>query len=621
MINQSSKIYLNRKGLFLISLFLAITSIASSQTIIKPTILSNPDNENISKKTVILSVDRIEIPIIKKSTDTILFPVLYPLRPKLKDEFYFLENFKNIKNSLTLNYPPQQQKNKKPDNIDIKLEYGYDSNIGDNSAPLDNSIALSNNDFKISITNNIIEYYDHKNDLIFQSDLSNFINYEMPSPCDPKVIFDPTANRFILFLQRCDGSYSKSEIMVAFSKTEDPLDGWNFYKMSGNPLKKSGHWFDYPKVGISNQGLYISGNVFNKTKFSEAIVFQFDKFTGFNGEKLKYRVWYDFTNKPFTIKPVSYAFDNTYGDGIYMLSTSWNFSGGPSKDIKLFDITGNIYDETAKIRYFSIPVNPYRFFGHAVQINKRIDNGDIRMQDALFYDNKIFYVFTSGNENNFSRINYNILNLETLVNKSILIGDSDFHSYAYPSLHFLSSENEQTNVVIQYNGTSNITYPDIRAITCDEELNCSDEIIVKKGSSTIDVYDRWGDYSEISKNHNNDKELYFVSSYGKGKKRQSFIGKIIPKEYEVSLLDSIYYTAARTSIDLNFNLKSDKDIQVILNNNGLLSTIYDGKANEGDNVFKIDTGNLEKGNYTMEVVKKNSTKIFGEVDFTIEKQN
>ncbi|MEX2597907.1 MAG: hypothetical protein WEC59_13360, partial [Salibacteraceae bacterium] len=108
-----------------------------------------------------------------------------------------------------------------------------------------------------------------------------------------------------------------------FSQSNDPAGNWNVYELPGNPLNNSS-WFDYPHIGISENDLFITGNLFsNSGQFNQSIVFQMDKSAGYAG----------FSNVPlntynnipggsigsFSLVPVGYGQNGEYGQGIYLV--------------------------------------------------------------------------------------------------------------------------------------------------------------------------------------------------------------------------------------------------------------------------------------------------------------
>ena len=48
--------------------------------------------------------------------------------------------------------------------------------------------------------------------------------------------------------------------MCCFSSTNDPLDDWNIYMLVGDALDTN-HWTDYPTISITDDDLFITGNL------------------------------------------------------------------------------------------------------------------------------------------------------------------------------------------------------------------------------------------------------------------------------------------------------------------------------------------------------------------------
>ena len=78
---------------------------------------------------------------------------------------------------------------------------------------------------------------------------------------DPKILYNAMANKFILMALHGSSS-SLSELYIAYSVSNDPMDGW-CYSIDGNPGDLSSWWFDYPSIGHSAEDLFISGNMLN----------------------------------------------------------------------------------------------------------------------------------------------------------------------------------------------------------------------------------------------------------------------------------------------------------------------------------------------------------------------
>lgn len=555
----------------------------------KPSSLVIPAKEFAASKTALLKAQKLDIPnkfSLKDSLNILIRPRGSKMIPK---EFYQKE-FKKYKDTAKLKYSDESSINRLPNMTSSYVKrFGFDANREFNWAPSDNSIAVSEDNNVISITNDYIELFVGQ-EFSMRQDLESFIDFESPSPCDPLVYYDREYKRFILFLQRCDKNYKQSEILVAFSKTNNPIDGWNFYKLTGNPLNKKKHWFDYPKIGVTTEGLFISGNIFKGAKdFDQTVVYQIDKHSGFAGKEVNFRVWHDIFDYPTTLKPVGNAFHDDLLGGIYIIGVT------ASRDAtynKLYEILGSIYDDSATMNFYEIPIQGHNYFAEATQIGGAIDNGDMRIQDAILNDKHIYYTYTSGDSRNFSRVNFNVLNVESLANRSILLGEKLNGSYAYPSLHFLSNEFETPILLIQYNGASYQTFPSIYCVTCDLNLVCGKEQLIKKGSSTIISSDtaRWGDYSTIARSPSEENSLWLASSYGKNRKRQTYISNIIGSTNNSQITFQVPgFLENRFMFEFSSNKNRSVELYLVGEEKKLLTT---ATVERGSNLLELNPSNL-----------------------------
>lgn len=195
---------------------------------------------------------------------------------------------------------------------------GYNA-LTNQGTPSDNTIAVNKNNQIICVVNSSLRTYNANTGAslaavrglaTFFSNLSN-TNLASNTLCDPKVIFDPQVEKFILFAQTCEGNSSSSQILVAFSQTSDPTGQWNLYGFSGNPSSSIGQnvWFDYPKIGVSNSDLFVSGNLFNNNmNYVQSVFYQINKTKCFAGQPLTVAdalIWYDISNDPFTMVPMT----------------------------------------------------------------------------------------------------------------------------------------------------------------------------------------------------------------------------------------------------------------------------------------------------------------------------
>lgn len=202
-----------------------------------------------------------------------------------------------------------------PDENDLKgvtdqptIGASFEGNWFDQTTPPDNSMAISNGGYIVSVTNSHVEYFNTSGTRLFTSSFDDFFGDPTFTAMlyDPSVIYDSQADRF--FMVVLHGSNSAiSKVIVCFSKSNNPQDGWWYYKLTGDPLGAN-NWFDYPKIGFSTNEVYVTGNLFtNNDQFSQSVIYQITKSGGYAGNNLNWQYWYNISETPFTIVPASFG--------------------------------------------------------------------------------------------------------------------------------------------------------------------------------------------------------------------------------------------------------------------------------------------------------------------------
>lgn len=391
--------------------------------------------------------------------------------------------------------------------------------------PNDNHIAVGNDGKIVSVQNSSFEVYDSDGTVLASSDFDAFFNDGSLTGIlyDPKVMYDPEADRFVMVVLHGSSS-GTTKVMMCFSQTSDPSGSWWVYKLNGNITGGSGTdvWFDYPNLGITNDEVIVTGNLFDDSGvFSEVTVLQIDKDAGYAGASLSYGYWYDITTAsggtPFTLVPVSYGHGATYGPGMYLVSTS---SSAGSK-INLFEITNTFASGSASMNSYDATTPSYNIGGDADQAGttNRLDVGDCRIKDAFLLDGTIHFVFTDEfGSTGYNGINYNRLQLSPLSNTSIEYG-ANGEDLCYPSLASYSTTTTSKDVVITYLRSKSSIFPEMRVVNCDHAGAFGTSTLVKAGVDFVDISsgstERWGDYTGTSRKHNTDPPLLVVTgSYG-----------------------------------------------------------------------------------------------------------
>jgi hypothetical protein len=418
------------------------------------------------------------------------------------------------------------------------LGQNFQGNLDNGAYPPDNAIAISSSGWIVSVVNSSISFYRDNGQVFVNSQaLSTYFSFlNIPNAFffDPRVLFDPVANRFILVCLH-GSTVSTSRLIVSFSQSDDPTAGWYTYNYSGNIAGISG-WFDYPHIGISANDLYITGNLYNNGgTFLEAVVLQFRKSTGYTGQNLPYGHWRNIMgadNIPAaSLKPVSHGYGTGYGPGIYLVSSK-PFAGS---NIQLFDITQD-YGNNPQLQPYSIPCTAYSIGADALQLgsSKTLNVNDCRILDAFFASGKIHYVHHNTFQSGFNGIRYGILDIAsstTTSNTYGLVGSA----YSFPCIApFDASPSATPTVAIGFTRSSSGIYPEARATTVTPGFNFSSSITIKAGQSPITIQtgneQRWGDYSGISRKHSSaTPSVWMFACYGQNTTYGNWIAEIVPQ--------------------------------------------------------------------------------------------
>ena len=174
-----------------ILLFFLSNSIKGQEVAKKFVINQAPTFSNIGTKTEIGKAEKLNIPPFNlRNLDSQSLAILTPLTPRPVEEKTLFKDFERFKDTAKLIYDtserfaPQRAELFKP-----YVKSSFDANIGDYRAPLDNTIAVSDNGNIVSVSNDLIEYYSKNSQkLIARRNLTGFLGNQIGDPCDPKDI-------------------------------------------------------------------------------------------------------------------------------------------------------------------------------------------------------------------------------------------------------------------------------------------------------------------------------------------------------------------------------------------------------------------------------------------------
>jgi len=261
--------------------------------------------------------------------------------------------------------------------------------------PADPDIAVSQL-YVVVVTNEQFHIYDRTTNLnlLSTNTFQNFFNRPGKSIFDPKIIWDPWRNRFVMLALEKDGL--SSYYWVAISQTTNPTGTWWVYQLNAHVdgSTTTQNWADYPGLGFTSQiGALDSGAVIiTSNQFSQASAFQYAKIRCLNVNQLYAGAavnWWDFTNitdadaqKSFTVKPAAHWF-STGGATCFLMNTK--AGGGSVINVRNINnphrvTTGPTLSSPTAITVtaYAIPPSSPRPGGGT------IDAGDNRTQDVIY---------------------------------------------------------------------------------------------------------------------------------------------------------------------------------------------------------------------------------------------
>jgi hypothetical protein len=382
------------------------------------------------------------------------------------------------------------------------------------SHPNDDEGACAPNGFFINATNTGISIFNGSGSLIRQVGLVGFsssISTRSNRKFDPRVVYDARNNRWIVvFLS--GASPSRSQIVVCFSQTDNPLQGWNVYALEGNLRPNSTDvWADYPTIGISNSDLFVSLNLFDASNdFQTVGLYQVTLADGYAGNSLNSQS-YIISGNAFTVVPIHDESDQPHDD-FYLVSRGSRASLS-GRNIVFYKVDGALANGgslqggvTLRARTSYSPAPAMNQKGSTTMLSP----GDSRINNAFRKGNKFYFSFPS-NVNNRSAIYWCSLDLAPLgINFSSLttsVYASDSLEFAFPSVCWAGDsdgDDHSAFIFFNYSGVNHLPGTGVIYVTTDgqfsDPLLCSEsDIPAPANRDTVEnPFRRWGDYTDVS---------------------------------------------------------------------------------------------------------------------------
>lgn len=515
------------------------------------------------------------------------------------------------------------------------INTSFVANGAGNSVPMDNSLAISDSGMILSVSNGSIQVYNTLGELVKTSSLSAFaadlnLTGTNNRKFDPKVVYDPLADRFILvMLNGTNSTYSK--IIVGFSETNRPDSTWNLYTLSGNPLSDT-TWFDYPAISITENEVFITGNqLYNNMSwllgFKQSVIWQLRKENGYNGTPLSSLLWsgIQFNNRPIrnlhavtagpTIQgPKTYFLSNrniaSLNDTIFVLNIN-DTIGAPGIQLGIDQIQSDL---------------PYGFPPNAFQrvAGQYLATNDGRVLGGFYENDNIYFASNSVDTANgragiyFGHITGVDAGNYQVTGQLISVDSLDF---GYPNISWCGNgSGTESNFFLSFLHSGENRYPGI-STTFYSDNDWSPITPVMEGTAALlvlsDTVERWGDYFGSQPKYNAPGSVWICGTYGTGSN--------IYKAYVAELWDPLNVFAGNEelaskkqeariypnpSIDYSkiaFTLEENKQVRVIMQdlNGREVGVLYNGSVYAGLNTLQFNTSHLAPGMYLITVTSGN----------------
>lgn len=532
---------------------------------------------------------------------------------------------------------------------------GFEANEFDGSVPCDNDVAISNNNYLVSVANSTIFMFDINADTLMKKISLEAFSDSLNLPAnkyDPKVRYDPIADKFIMVF--LSGSESAAtNIVVAFSETNNPAGNWFLYALDGNPIQDT-VWTDYPIIALSNDELFLTVNLLrdrdpNDTRpdawkflFEESIIWQINKNDGYTGNQLQTKVYNNiqFNNRPIrNLCPIQGG-SSTYGPNMYLLSNR-NFDL-VNDTFFILQINNTINNNPQLQIDFRKSSVPYGLAPDGIQAsNQFLQTNDSRVLGGYVENNELHFVMNTLNpDTNRAAIYHGVVsNLSTTKNFTGNILGVENLDFAYPNIAYSGKYPGDNEAIITFNHTSVDTAAGFSAVFYNGSNNeYSQRITLKQGDSFVSILngpnERWGDYSGSQRKYNNPGEIWTAGFFGT---RRTYPGSPTPRRVNWSYIAALQspdttinpsYVATQKPINYKtfpnpsdnyftteFDLLATTTVEITLTNieGKIIKTIYRDIAQKGKNQFSFSAQPLPTGIYFLNINGKDGLKIIEKI--------
>ncbi len=422
----------------------------------------------------------------------------------------------------------------------IQLINGFEYPVSP-GIPSDNTLAISKGGILLLAFNSAIGGYDLNTGEMLYSTARyplGFIGLPFNGPSDnfydPKLLYDEVNDRFILVFLR-GNLPNTSGIIVAFSNTNDPRDGWNAYLLPGNPLSNN-RWTDFPTIAITKDELIFTANFIVpnepwQTGFDGSMIWQMGLSEGYAGASdIDSRLWFDIRYNGKYIRNIHAvpSAERPDRDDLFLLSNR-NFSLS-NDTVFLVHLSGKRDDPNSTLEIkaliadkpYGVPPNAWQKDTDTTDPGSGFDTNDGRVLGAFFVNDHIQFASNTIITSNGRPGIYHGIIQDPYDSNPILTANYLSHprlDLGYPNIVWTGTQRCEKQSIIGFNHTSPTDFPGFSAVFYSDLGEYSPITYIKKGDNYVNrhggKYERWGDYFGLQRDPNNPSEVWASGYFGK----------------------------------------------------------------------------------------------------------
>jgi hypothetical protein len=253
--------------------------------------------------------------------------------------------------------------------------------------------------------NSSIAAFDRSGKRVFLTKLTDWFKNVLPAEAtvfDPRLIYDPAADKYILAAAANNNTNLQSWLLVSVSQSGDPNGDWwsNVLDATVDGSTKTNNWADYPGLGQNADAIYLTANMFQwNGPFEYAKLRIVPKQPLYSGSVPTFVDFVGMTNGDgslvFTLQPANVLDASKDARAI---NTIYPTPDSPtSHELTLWTVQNPTNNPT--LQQQTVSCSSYAIPPHADQKGGAtpLDTGDVRVMNAVLRDGFLWASFVTQN--------------------------------------------------------------------------------------------------------------------------------------------------------------------------------------------------------------------------------